>query len=173
MSDQDQKLLQLDDNKLMDVVKNYRQYGYDEKLRERAIEILEERGISKEDLKLGGNFDNLKYEQARILFASFGKNSRNAFVFYLLFFLISIRNSEAELGGILSLFFALTWIVSLILYFVFLIRSFLNQSRFYKLSGKEYGSEGILLYFILGMPFYMIMYFYFKKQMKTQLKLIV
>ena len=60
MSDKIEKLKSLDNDKLIDVVKNYRQYGYSNELRTAAIEILDSRGIDQEKLKLTGNFDNEK-----------------------------------------------------------------------------------------------------------------
>ena len=50
MADLMTTLKTLDNSKLIDVVKNYKQYGYDEETRNSAISILEERGVSIQDL---------------------------------------------------------------------------------------------------------------------------
>ena len=164
------RLNKLDDKKLIDVVKNYRQYGYDDNLRAQAISILNERGITKEQLQLTGDFENKTYNDAIALFNSFGKNSKAAFIFYGMLLItnilvpIVILNSESlELLVLIlnwSVFFA---------YLIFLIRSFINQNQFYKLIQHDYGTEGILLYWFLGMPFYIFMYFYFRSQMKEKM----
>jgi hypothetical protein len=60
--------------------------------------------------------------------------------------------------------------ILMISYFVFLIKSFLNQSKFYKAIGKDYGVDGALIYGVAGMPLYFFMYFFFKNQMKDKLK---
>ena len=44
-------LKRFDNDKLIDVVKNYKRYGYDDEIRDYAINLLKERGWSVEDLK--------------------------------------------------------------------------------------------------------------------------
>lgn len=171
MDKNQERLLKLDNDKLVDVVKNYRQYGYDNELRDSAITILKDRGISKEQLQLTGNFENKSYDYANDSYSSFLKNSQIAFVIYLFLFISKViasiypNGSEGVVTAIL-----ITTIIALVLYFVFLIMSFLNQNRFYKSIGEDYGTEGALLYLFLGMPFYMLMYFYFRNQMKGKMK---
>ena len=171
MMDKIEKLKKLDTNKLIDVVKNYRQYGYDENLRASAFSILEDRGITKEDLQLTGNLENRTYDLADDLYKSFSQNSKIAFILYgillLTNILIPILSRDSDTLGLITLIIN---IGSLIFYFIFLIKSFLNQNQFYKAIGKDYGTEGVLLYLFIGMPFYIIMYFYFRNQMKEKMK---
>jgi hypothetical protein len=79
------RLKNLDSDKLIDVVKNYRQYGYEEDLRTEAITILEERGISKEQLQLTGNFENKKYDNAEDLYKQYtgseDEKARDSFIY--------------------------------------------------------------------------------------------
>ena len=82
MSDKIEILKTLSDNKLIDIVKNFKQYGYDENIRTNAISILEEKGININDLKLTGNFENQKFNDANSYYNSFFKNSKIAFMFY-------------------------------------------------------------------------------------------
>jgi hypothetical protein len=171
MTNNTERLNKLDDNKLIDVVKNYRQYGYDDELRTTAISILNDRGITKEQLQLTGDFENKTYDYAQELFSSFGKNSKIAFVLYgillLTNILVPILAYNSETLGLFTLI--LNW-VALIGFIVFLIKSFMNQNQFYKAINKDYGTEGALLYLFLGMPFYIFMYFYFRNQMKEKMK---
>lgn len=172
MPDKIEKLKSLDNDKLIDVVKNYRQYGYDEIIRNTAITILHERGISKEDLKLSGNFDNHTYNRAGSLYELFNQNSKKAFIAYGIIFMnnlifpIIIDNYSETIGIVYTL---LTW-TTINLYFFFLIKSFLNQDKFYKVINQNNGSEGVIMYLFLGLPFYIVMYFYFKKQMTEKMK---
>jgi len=171
MTDKHQRLLKLDNDKLIDVVKNYRQYGFDDQVRETAINILSDRGITKEQLQITGSFENKTYDYANDIFASFLMNSKIAFVMYLLLFfsrLLIPLLSDDSVG--LAWTLLISTILSLILYFVFLTMSFMNQNQFYKAIGQDYGTEGALLYLFLGMPFYMFMYFYFRNQMKDKMK---
>lgn len=171
MANNTERLKKLDDSKLIDVVKNYRQYGYDDELRATAILILNERGITKEELQLKGDFENKTYDFAQELFSSFSKNSKTSFILYVIILLTNILApiiiSKSETLGLFT--WVLNW-VSLLGYFIFLIKSFMNQNQFYKAINKDYGTEGALLYLFLGMPFYIFMYFYFRNQMKEKMK---
>jgi len=173
MTDIYSKLDSFDNGKLIDVVKNYKQYGYDNELRNIAIEILEKRGINKEQLKLTGNFENAAYESAKGIHSSFSRNSKIAFVLYGIVLISNIlvsvfaRNSE-ELALIILI---LNWI-ALISYIVFIIKSFINQNDFYAAIGKYNDSSSVLIYFFIGMSFYIFAYFYFKNQMNDEMKLI-
>ena len=165
-----ERLAKFDSGKLIDIVKNYRQYGYSDDLRAYAIELLEQHGISKDDLRLTGNLENTTYNHAKDIFSSYHRNSLIAFVAYC--FALFIKGSSAfhliTPGSSTSLVF----IILIVVFLTFLIRSFLNQNDFYKLTGGDFGSEGVLIYLVLGMPFYIIMYFRFQKQMKEKMSLI-
>lgn len=167
------RLERLDSNKLIDVVKNYRQYGYNDEIRNYALTLLEQRGITKTDLQLTGNFENAKYDYVNHVFNSFKRNSKLAFVFYVVLFSARfilpqlLKRSEGVTTLILVAF-----ILSFVAYFIFLLLSFLDQSKFYKLVGDDYGTDGALVYLIVGMPFYVFMYFVFQRQMDERLKLI-
>ena len=171
MTDRYERLLKLDNDKLIDVVKNYRQYGYDDQFRVDAINILAGRGITTDQLKITGNYDNRTYDCANDLFTSFLKNSKIAFVLYMIFLstrmIFPMLSNESE--G-LSILVSIVTIFAFILYFIFLIKSFMNQTQFYKAIGQDYGTDGALLYLFIGMPFYIFMYFSFRNQMKEKMK---
>lgn len=173
MKDKIEILKTLNTEKLIDVVKNYRQYGYDDTLRNSAIDLLKEKGISIEHLKISGNFENKTFDFATDLYKSFKFNSKIAFVFYGLILLTNILvpvfrhylESFSTAMTILNLFIIL-------IFLIFLIKSFINQNEFFKIIGKDFGTTSLLMYFFFGMPIYIIMYFYFKKQMDDEMKLI-
>ena len=52
-------LNKFDNDKLIDIVKNYKRYGYNDALRNYVINLLEERGWSREDLQRFGYLTNL------------------------------------------------------------------------------------------------------------------
>lgn len=166
-----QRLKRLDSEKLIDVVKNYKQYGYPMDVRNYAFTLLEERGISHSDLALTGNLENRTYDFANDLLSSFNKNSKLAFVFYGILLaakVISIWFSPETSFTDTTLVVAFS--LAALLYFIFLLKSFLNQSDFYKATGDQYGSDGALVYLLLGLPFYFIMFFVFQNQMKERMK---
>jgi len=160
-------LKKLNSDKLIDIVKKYRQFGYDDNLRANAILLLEERGISKDKLEMAVNFENKKDEIECGPYNSFKKNSKIALVLYGLLFLSSllvpVLLTVSETMGLSILIIASCL---LLFFFVFVTKSFLNQNQFYKGIGREYGTEGALLYLFLGMPLYILMYFFFRNQMK-------
>lgn len=168
-----ERLERLDANKLIDVVKNYRQYGYSDEIRNYAITLLEQRGITRSDLQLTGNFENSKYDHVRHVFNAFNRNSKIAFILYTVF--VSVRFILPHLlkrTDSVSTLLLVVYILSFVTFFIFLLISFLDQSRFYKLAGDDYGTDGALVYLFIGMPFYIFMYFVFKKQMREKLKLV-
>ena len=132
-SDITTRLHNLDDQKLIVIVKNYRQYGYTEEIRASAISILEQRGVTKEMLIKTGNFENQDYENAKRLYRSYDKNSRIAFLFHIgmitLFVLLVVFQQHQSLSQLLTVLVP----IAAMLYMVFLIRSFVNLSKF----GKE------------------------------------
>jgi len=170
LSEIKERLNKFDSNKLIDIVKNYKQYGYNDEIRTYALNLLAENGISKLDLQMTGEYENVTYNSANTLYESFKKNSRFAFICYILVFVSKIISPLLNIEP--NLLITIIFFAAVILYLIFLIRSFLNQSDFYKLAGDNYGSEGALVYFFLGMPFYMILYFFFQSQMKEKLKSI-
>jgi len=170
MTNYAEKLKTLDNKQLIDVVKNYRQYGYDEPTRAAAIAILETRGISKEQLQLSGNFENQTYNEAEQLYRDFRANSNIAFIAYGTFLLLNVL--LPLLMNPVPNGFIIVDLLAFISFFVFLIRAFLKQAQFYKAINQDFGAEGALLYIFLGMPFYIFMYFYFRNQMKEKMKYI-
>ena len=173
MTNINSKLESFDNGKLIDIVKNYKQYGYDNDLRNIALGILEKRGINKEQLELSGNFENHSYESAKGIQKLFSRNSKIAFILYGIVLisniLVSVFSRNSEL--LASIVLIINWI-SILLYFVFLIKSFINQNEFYRELGKKNDSISILIYIFLGLPFYIFTYFYFRNKMKDEMKMI-
>lgn len=171
MMDYTARLQNLSNEKLIDVVKNYRQYGYDDHLRRSALLLLENRGITKEQLELTGNYENRNYDHACRSHKAFKRNSNIAFLLYLIILFNNIlipvvsRTSDTLSYFVLSANFLIV-----IGFFVYLVSSFLNRNEFYKSTNEDYRTEGALLYFLVGIPFYFLMFFYFRNQMKEKLK---
>jgi lipopolysaccharide export system permease protein len=170
VTDKFEKLRSLDNEKLIDVVKNYRQYGYDNEYRDNAILILDNRGINREHLALTGNLENLTFDRADEVYNSYSKNSKTAFVLYLIMLSLNLIVPVFSLNsGTYGTFTLIIRIVVSASYLVLLYKAYHNQIEFYKITGREYGKEGVLVYFF-GMPIYFILYFYFKSQMKERMK---
>ena len=161
-------LQRLDTPKLIDVVKNYKQYGYDEPFRQQAINILKERGITEQELKLTGNFSNQTFENAASIYGDYTKNSTIGFSLYLVLLVLPVALTFLGYNLVLVI---LDWLCYA-LYIVFFIRSFLNHSDFYKTIGKPGAIGNGFVYFLLGMPLYIFMYFLYRGQMKEEMQAI-
>lgn len=77
-----ERLIKLDNLKLTDDVKNYKQYGYDDSIRKTALEILKTKGFEEDDLKFTGNDINYKYERAIEISRVYKRNYGTVF-FYI------------------------------------------------------------------------------------------
>ena len=100
-------LNKFDNDKLIDIVKNYKRYGYNDALRNYVINLLEERGWSREDLQRFGYLTNNNYDEAEKQYKAYKRNS-----------LIGICTLVFS-GGIL-----------IIVYLIFLIMAYRNVARF-------------------------------------------
>jgi hypothetical protein len=174
MIDKLERLKSFDSKKLIDIVKNYRQYGYDEKLRNDTLEILEKRGINKEQLILTGNFKNENYDSAKDIYESFNRNSKYALILYGIILIMSILISiiSTDKLNFLSSAMLIIDLILIGLFIIFLVKSIINQSQFHKTIGKKNDSEFMLTFLVLGIALYFILYFYFRNKMNEQMKLI-
>ena len=168
------RIKKLDNNKLIDIVKNYKQYNYNEAMRAEAIAVLEERGVTMADLRITGNLENKTYNHAMDLYKSYNRNANIAFILYLtvLFSAILVPVLDVVSITISKMLLTGSW-MALVFYFIYLGKSFLVQNQFYHLINQNYGTENALLYLLAGMPFYIVMHFFFKNQMKEKLKEVV
>ena len=165
-------LMTYDDNKLIDVVKHYRQYDYNIAYKNSSVAILNTRGITEQELKFGGNLTDHTYEESLRLKYSYEENSKLAFVLYaisLLFILpaaILVNNGFPKIG----LACYITGIFVSIFYLFALIKSFIDHSSLNKLMGKS-NLSNVIIFMILGLPLYALFYFYQKKKINEDLKI--
>ena len=159
------------DDILIDISRNYKQYDYDLKYRNTALQILDRRGFSLTQLKKMGRLDNATYEDAEKERKRFNKNSDIALVFYLLSLIINLVFAFTERLAFIGSFFGIINIVVNIIFLIFLVKSALNYSRLEKILEKK-SDNLVLIAFFLGIPFYFLAYFYFKRKIKEDIKSI-
>lgn len=157
-------LLTYDDKELIKVIKNYRQYGYSRTHRNTAVSILNSRGVTNQQLKFSGNFDNQKFEEGIRLKYKFDEDSKLAFILYaiaipLLIGGLIFNNNEFPIIGKILLFIGGAIGV---IYIFALIRSFIGSSNLNKHLGKESGINAIL-FLLLGLPLYFLFYIFQRK----------
>lgn len=167
------KFTALSDTQLMDVVKNYRQYNYSDGERSLAIDMLADRGITEERLKVLGVFENKKYKNAHEAYDLFKKNSRKAILYYipvlLLSVIIPILNNNVEMSVWALLGLLVIDIICFCLYFYYLIRSFFNYQSLHEALDDKLDFAGILAFLLLGLPAYFLIYLYTLRNAKEKM----
>ncbi len=161
-----------DDNKLIDVVKHYRQYDYDIAYKNSSIAILGSRGITEQELKFGGNLTDHKYEESLRLKYLYEENSKLALILYVLANLFIIPGAILKNNGFESIGNILypVGLLIAVLYLIALMKSFADYSNLNKQLGTNNVSN-IIIFLLLGLPLYVIFYFYQKKKINEDLKI--
>lgn len=159
-----------DNNKLIDIIKNYRQYNYSEKYKNTALEIINSRGITNQQLKFSGNFNNQKFEETIRLKNKFEEDSKLAFILYLISLLLVaggsiLQNNKFPLIG--NVLFIIGIIIGVV-YLFSLIKSFMSNSNLNKHLEKESFSNAII-FLLFGLPLYFIIYLYQKKKIEEEI----
>ena len=159
--------------KLIDIIKNYRQYDFNESYRNTSLQLLKDRGISEEELRFGGNLYNENYENALRYKTAYDENSRIALILYIAFIILDIsglvlnNNGFPTLGPILIVIAS----IGIGIFLIALIKAYINQINFYKIVGKN-KTANIILLVLIGIPLYFIYDIFFSKKMKEDLKQI-
>jgi lipopolysaccharide export system permease protein len=166
-----QNLLEYSNSKLIDVIKNYRQYDLEVTFKNSCIQILEDRGISKQELKLTGNLSNDRYENALIHKSAYENNAIVSFRLFIVMAVCAILGLVLNNNGFPQIGIGLLVLGSIaaIFYLTFLFNSFDKLSQFYKNLDKKIN---VLIIYILGIPLYFLFYFYYKKKLKEDIKQI-
>jgi len=161
------------DKRLINLLKNYRQYDLDRSYKNTALQILNSRGITEQELRFGGNLVNEKYESALRFKANYEENSRIAMLLYVIAVVFDIVGAILNNNGFPTLGKTILGIgiLATILFIVSFIKTVTSQSSFYKVLGKKVMANSIVLV-ILGIPLYFLYYIYFNRKMKEDLKQI-
>jgi lipopolysaccharide export system permease protein len=159
------------DQKLIDLIKNYRQYDKDVSYRNTSIQIMKSRGTTKEQLRLSGNLINENYEDALRYKNSFDENSRMAFLLYTGALIGDIVGAVLRNNGFPSLgqgLFIFGMVITF-LYFITFSKTVVNLSKFYKVLGKNTLANFAVL-IVIGFPLYFVYKIFFTKKMRNDMK---
>ena len=169
-SENTSKLESFDNEKLIDIVKNFRQYGLSLNYKQKALKILNSRDISELELKMSGNLSNQKYENALRLYIDFKEHSKLALVLNTLTILLGFgglvlsNNEMPVMGKILSGIAVLCLLFFLIVF----QKTISNQFNFYKLLSIKFLTNSFV-FIILGIPLFVLYRPFFIKKMKEDL----
>lgn len=159
----------LDNAQLLKLVRRHRWYGLSEELRDKARDILEQRGLDEGILRRLGYLQKDPFDLALRHYLGFKQQSRIAFLTYGLFIAFVAASFLMEPNWMISCF--LLGMFCILLGFV--ISSLREQLRFYRALDKPYADGSPLIFFFLGMPLYFLMYYRFRQQMEAQLERLV
>ncbi|MBO7507160.1 MAG: hypothetical protein J6T67_07235 [Paludibacteraceae bacterium] len=161
------KISSLSVNKLEDIVKNYRQYGYSEEIRNYCIELLTERGVSVETPKNQGFLVNHTYEKAVALLNKYDKFSIITIVLYLATYVIlPIVSAYIDIN--------LSWlqIISFILFVIFMYTAYNKLSEFFQMADPDESKSYFFNFIILGLIFFVFVYYVYRSKMAESINMI-
>lgn len=168
-------LINHNNDKLIDIVKNHHQYEYDISFRNSSLKILNQRGITEEELRLSGNLSNQLFEDANREMEQYHENSRIALIGYFIYILSIIlglvlnNNKFPTLAIVVFVLAAICFVVAL----SYMIKTFFNATRFFKHLNNSNAINFLALAFILvGIPLYFFIHYYFSKKLKEDIKQI-
>jgi len=167
----EERLNNLSDEKLLDVVKNHRKYGYEENTRNKAIEILNTRGIDMETIIMTGNSTNSKYFEAEFYLKRYINHSKIALFSYFgmiaSWILAFLFGFNVELIGIIAIINSWVLFITTI---IMILLAYISLQRFDKASMNNNSLDASFMFYVLGIPFYVVVYYYFKNKLKEQIK---
>ena len=170
-SEEFQMLNSYDSEKLIDILKNYRKYGYSQTYKNTALFLLENQGITLQQLKLQGNYSNYTFDEAQRYYYDMGKHSRLAFILYFISLLFTIPSYIPFLNNNYPKLIVISLLVSLVFTLIYLIvfmKLFSLRTSFNKLINKS-NLGNTLLFLLLGLPFYILVYFLLRKTTEDDL----
>lgn len=172
-----QALAQMETHRLIDVVKNYRQYEHSTAYRNHALSLLEGQGISEMELKLQGNFENYTYAESQKALTNYSKYAKYAFIGYIFAALFYTVHTLFRIYGLampaaVSNVFLIISYVAFGLFAINLVRSIIAYYNVYKALDKKPNADVLFLFLLLGLPLYFILYFFLKKKIKEDMKLL-
>ena len=165
------KLNAYSDNKLIDLLKNYRQYDLDRTYKNTALQILNLRGVTEEELRFGGNLLNEKFESALRYKNNYVENSRMGLFLYIIAVTFDLSGAILNNNGfpVLGKVLLGVGILATVLFLISFTKTLSSQTSFYKVLGSKVMANSILLV-ILGIPLYYLYFIYFNRKMKEDLK---
>ena len=164
------KLKDFDNHKLIDLIQNYRVYGFNIDYKNYALNILDQRGVSELELRMSGQLINEAYENGVRHLEDYHENatlgvwSHSVFLIFGIVGLVLNNNGGPEVGNIL-VFVA---ILSLVLFLVVFPKVLKYQSEFYKILNKKFTTNNVI-FIILAFPLFFLYRLYFNRKMKEDL----
>jgi lipopolysaccharide export system permease protein len=164
-------LVSFTNEKLYEVIKNYKSLNYDESYRFEALKILNSRGIDANQLKHNNIILKEEFEISKKISKNYNDHSKFSMSLYIIGVILLIlffvfKNNKLPSLASASIQISL---ISLFLYIVYYIKSYINIYSFYINLNKLKRKPSILL-IVLGLPLYFLTYYLLKRKIKDDLK---
>ena len=159
-SDSDwEKLNSYENEVLIKIVKDAKQYGYTEEYRNKALKVLESRNISQEELLLNNNLYNVDYNKVEELHKQYKIFSRITLFVYLIMLGISFLGKPETIVSI---------IIVLVIAVIFYSALFKSQQLLDEIGTIMDKKVDLNLYLVIaaGFPFFILFYFYNRSYLK-------
>jgi len=159
-----------ENEKLIDLVKNYRHYGLSIAHKTNALQLLEQRGITELELKLSGNLSNESFESGVRHLEDYHENATLANYAHLTLLIFGISGLVLNNNGLSSVgkILVVIGIFSALLFLVLFTKVLKNQSEFYKILKKKFMTHNVV-FIILALPLFFLYRLYFNKKMNEDL----
>lgn len=152
-----------DTNVLINIVKNADQFNLDSQNRLIVLKILENRGITQQELLESNLLFNKDYLKLKYLVEQYNYLSKISLFFYSISFVL---NAFLFTNNIFIIIFG---IISIILMYIFIYKSIQNLDEIKVLTNRN-NFTNIYVSIILGFPFLIFIYLYNKSHLKDTLK---
>ena len=159
-SEEIRELHTFENEKLINIVKNFRQYKHALNYKQSALAVLNSRGISELELKMSGDLTNLNYENAVQYYIDFKENSKLGLALNSICLVLGLGGLILNNNGFpfVGKTFTVIAVLVLIFFLIVLKKTIKNQSSFYDFLEVKFFNKAFIL-ILIGMP---IFYFYRK-----------
>jgi lipopolysaccharide export system permease protein len=157
------KFNKMSDSILIGIVKNSDQFGYTALQRLKLLKILESRGITQKELLYSNNLYNSEYLKLTHCVSTYKKQSKIALLLFVFSTVFSVVSNS------MNIVLIILGLLNSILMYVYIYKSGQTLSEISKLTNRQ-GFVNIYLAIILGFPFFVLIYFFNRKQLKETLE---
>ena len=159
-SEEIRELHTFENEKLINIVKNFRQYKHALNYKQSALAVLNSRGISELELKMSGDLTNLNYENAVQYYIDFKENSKLGLALNSICLVLGLGGLILNNNGFpfVGKTFTVIAVLVLIFFLIVLKKTIKNQSSFYDFLEVKFFNKAFIL-ILIGMP---VFYFYIK-----------
>lgn len=148
------EMMARENDQLIDIVKNAKQFGFSRDYRNRALKVLELRGITQEILLVQDNLHNVEYLRMEQLNGDYRVLANGAFITLIISIVMAITIGNAEKT---YLWLYILGILNTVLFYLFLYKSQEALRNIGRILNRKIGF-GLVPAMILGFPLFLIFY---------------